>query len=117
VKIGELNRRSGVSMRSLRYYEEQGLLTARRESNGYRDYDDSAVQRAATIHMLFGMDFPREVVRSVLACIGQAPSDASHDRLAEQLEPVRIGLEQRIEQLTTTYQSVNEFLQSSSDKP
>jgi DNA-binding transcriptional MerR regulator len=117
MKIGELSRRSGVSMRSLRYYEQQALLTARREVNGYRDYDDSAVERAATIHMLFGMDFPREVVRSVLACTGQAPSDASHDRLAQQLEPVRVSLEQRIEQLTNTYQSVNEFLQNRAYKP
>lgn len=117
MKIGELSRRSGVSMRSLRYYEQQALLTARRELNGYRDYDDSAVERAATIRMLFGMDFPREVVRSVLACTAQAPSDASHDRLAQQLEAVQVRLGERIKQLTDTYQSVNEFLQSRADKP
>lgn len=117
MKIGELSRRSGVSVRSLRYYEQQTLLAARREPNGYRDYDDSAVERAATIHMLFGMDFPREVVRTVLACTGQASSDASHDRLAEQLELVSADLERRIKQLTATYQSVNDFLQSRRGKP
>lgn len=36
--IGELSRRTGVSARSLRYYEAQGLLSAGRGANGYRDY-------------------------------------------------------------------------------
>ncbi len=109
MKIGELSRRSGVSARSLRYYEEHGLISARRESNGYRDYDDAMIDRAEIIHMLFGMDFPREVVQSVLACTGEAPA-AAHDALAEQLVQVRAGLAERIERLTATHQQVDDFL-------
>ena len=41
--IGELSARSGVSPRSLRYYEQQGLLASTRGDNGYRHYDDEAV--------------------------------------------------------------------------
>jgi DNA-binding transcriptional MerR regulator len=110
MRIGELSRRSGVSARSLRYYEQKGLISARRESNGYREYDDSTVSRAETIHMLFGMDFPREVVQSVLACTGEAP-DASHDALAEQLTEVRSELAGRIERLTDTHRQVSAFLE------
>ena len=110
MRIGELSRRSGVSARSLRYYEQHGLLSAQRESNGYREYDDATVERAGTIHMLFGMDFPREVVHSVLACSGQAADDTSHEALAEQLEVVRSGLAERIRQLTDTHQKVSAFL-------
>lgn len=109
MKIGELSRRSAVSARSLRYYEQLGLLSALRGSNGYREYDESMVQRAETIHLLFDMGFPREVVRSVLACTGDADS-ASHDALAEQLEPVRLGLAEQINRLTNTYQQVSAFL-------
>jgi DNA-binding transcriptional MerR regulator len=112
MKIGELSRRSGVSARSLRYYEQHGLLAAQRESNGYREYDDSAVQRAETIHMLFGMDFPREVVHSVLACSGGVHEDEpSHDALADQLEAVRAELAARIERLSNTYRQVDAFLE------
>ncbi|MCS5729673.1 MerR family transcriptional regulator [Herbiconiux moechotypicola] len=110
MRIGEVSRRSGVSARSLRYYEQHGLISARRESNGYREYDDSTVERAEIIHMLFGMDFPREVVVSVLACTGEAPTDA-HDALAEQLVQVRAGLAERIERLTETHRQVSAFLE------
>ena len=38
MKIGELAEKSGVSVRSLRYYEQQGLLQPGRLMNGYRMY-------------------------------------------------------------------------------
>ncbi len=110
MRIGEVSRRSGVSARSLRYYEQHGLISARRESNGYREYDDSTVERAEIIQMLFGMDFPREVVVSVLACTGEAPADA-HEALAEQLVQVRAGLAERIERLSETHRKVSAFLE------
>lgn len=111
MKIGELSRRSGVSARSLRYYELHGLLTAQREANGYREYDESTVQRAETIHMLFGMDFPREVVHSVLACTGAARDDTSHDELAAHLEGVQSELAARIDRLSDTHRQVSAFLE------
>jgi DNA-binding transcriptional MerR regulator len=110
MRIGELSRRSGVSARSLRYYEMHGLLSADRESNGYREYDESAVERAKTIQALFAMDFPREVVHTVLACTGDA-APAAHDALAEQLHGVRSGLAERIERLTDAHRQVSAFLE------
>lgn len=109
MRIGEVSRRSGVSPRSLRYYEKHGLISAERESNGYREYDESVVERAKIIQMLFGMDFPREVVETVLACTGNAPRSA-HDALAEQLEGVRSELAERIERLSDAHRQVSAFL-------
>ncbi|PZR53166.1 MerR family transcriptional regulator [Xylanimonas oleitrophica] len=109
MKIGEVSRRSGVSPRSLRYYEQHGLISARREPNGYREYDASAVDRARTIHMLFDMDFSRDVVESVLACSGHAAEEA-HEALATQLEQVRDELAERIERLTDMHQQISDFL-------
>jgi DNA-binding transcriptional MerR regulator len=37
MRIGELSRRTGVSQRSLRYYEEQGLLMPARLASGTED--------------------------------------------------------------------------------
>ena len=43
MRIGDLAEHTGASVRSLRYYEEQGLLLADRTPSGQRTYDDDAV--------------------------------------------------------------------------
>jgi DNA-binding transcriptional MerR regulator len=43
VQIGELARRSGLTASRIRFYEEQGLLKATRQANGYRTYSPDAL--------------------------------------------------------------------------
>ncbi|MFJ7058283.1 MerR family transcriptional regulator [Streptomyces microflavus] len=72
--IGELSRRTGVSARSLRYYEAQGLLEAGRGANGYRAYDEGAVLSVAKIRALLRAGLSTEVIREVLPCArGEQP--------------------------------------------
>jgi DNA-binding transcriptional MerR regulator len=44
MRIGELAEATGLSRDTLRFYEERGLLAARRRANGYRDYPQEAVE-------------------------------------------------------------------------
>jgi DNA-binding transcriptional MerR regulator len=44
MRIGELAAATGLSRDTLRFYEERGLLGARRRANGYRDYPPEAVE-------------------------------------------------------------------------
>ncbi|MFI9234409.1 MerR family transcriptional regulator [Streptomyces rimosus] len=72
--IGELSRRTGVSPRLLRYYEEQGLLEARRAPNGYRYYDDDTLLTARQVRALLEAGLTTEVIRAVLPCArGEQP--------------------------------------------
>ncbi len=72
--IGELAERCGVSTRSLRYYEDQGLLQASRDGNGYRRYDDGAELAVRQITGLLGAGFGTDAIRSILPCAtGPAP--------------------------------------------
>ncbi|MEK8145953.1 MerR family transcriptional regulator [Streptomyces sp. M10(2022)] len=47
--MGELAEQAGVSPRSLRYYEQQGLLSLSRDANGHREYDEAALDRVLNI--------------------------------------------------------------------
>jgi MerR family copper efflux transcriptional regulator len=44
MRIGELALATGLTRDTLRFYEERGLLSARRRANGYRDYPPEAVE-------------------------------------------------------------------------
>ncbi|MEV8630419.1 MerR family transcriptional regulator [Streptosporangium sp. NPDC051023] len=72
--IGELSRRTGVSPRLLRYYGAQGLLDARRDSNGYRSYDEDSVVIVRQVRALLNAGLSTEVIRVVLPCTrGEEP--------------------------------------------
>lgn len=51
MKISELSRLTNVSSRSIRYYEEKGLLQAYRLENNYREFDESAASRIRAIKL------------------------------------------------------------------
>ncbi|WP_019913793.1 MerR family DNA-binding transcriptional regulator [Paenibacillus sp. HW567] len=55
MKIGELAAKTGVSVRSLRYYERQGLIAPLRQANGYREYSPLAVETVETIKLYLNL--------------------------------------------------------------
>jgi DNA-binding transcriptional MerR regulator len=73
MRISEVSRRTGVSIRSLRYYEQKRLLCARRLSNGYRDLDEDAVTRVQTIQMYLGLGLSTEQIEEILHCTQGSP--------------------------------------------
>lgn len=73
MRVGEVSNRTGVSPRSLRYYEQQGLLAPCRAANGYREYDELSVVRAANIRELMASGLTVEDIRLSLdeGCLDQ----------------------------------------------
>lgn len=69
MRIGELAQLCGVSARSIRYYDAQGLLTAHRHSNGYRDFPASSVEIVTQIRALITAGFSLDTIREVLPCM------------------------------------------------
>jgi MerR family transcriptional regulator, Zn(II)-responsive regulator of zntA len=68
VLISEVSRRTGASIRSLRYYEQKRLFCARRLENGYRDLDEETVERVQTIQMYLGLGLNTEQIEEILNC-------------------------------------------------
>jgi len=73
MRVGEVSGRTGVSPRSLRYYEQRGLLAPCRAANGYREYDELSVVRAANIRGLMASGLTVDDIRLALdeGCLNQ----------------------------------------------
>ncbi|GIO92731.1 MerR family transcriptional regulator [Paenibacillus lactis] len=66
--ISELSDKTGVSLRSLRYYEEKELLRPDRSANGYRQYAESDIERVRLIQMYFGLGLTVKEIVSFFEC-------------------------------------------------
>ena len=65
--INELAKLAGISTRTLRYYDKQGLLKARRNpENNYRYYEESEVDQLQKILFLKLFDLPLEQIKQVM---------------------------------------------------
>ncbi|MGX2994334.1 MerR family transcriptional regulator [Streptomyces sp. JNUCC 64] len=76
MRIGALSKRTGVSQRLLRYYEEQGLLTPRRLPSGYREYDETDVRTVRGIRTMLAAGLSTRTILDLLPCTvdeGQGP--------------------------------------------
>ncbi|MFF4082730.1 MerR family transcriptional regulator [Streptomyces sp. NPDC001777] len=71
MRIGELARRSGVSIRSLRYYEEQRLLSPMRLPSGYRVYEEADVVLVQRIQALLAAGLSTRKIEHILPCLQQ----------------------------------------------
>jgi DNA-binding transcriptional MerR regulator len=69
MRIGELATRAGVSVRALRYYEEQGLLGAARTPSGQRTYPDGAVDRVVLVQQLYAAGLSSRRILELLPCV------------------------------------------------
>lgn len=74
MKIGELATRTGVSVRMLRYYEEEGLLHPVRRSSGYREFSEADVETVLRIRTLGEAGLKLSSIRLLLPCVaGEKP--------------------------------------------
>ncbi len=68
LKIGELARRTGTQVETIRYYEREGLLPVPRRSDGnYRLYGDAHVERLQFIRHCRSLDMALDEIRRLLA--------------------------------------------------
>ena len=118
VRIGELAALSHTPTRSLRYYEEQGLLTPRRLENGYREYDAYLIDRAIQIRGLIDSGIPTKIIKQILPCLGQErailPEDIQPEFLAI-LSEERDRMTERIDFLTRNRDSIARYMEAAAE--
>ena len=96
ISIGEFARRSRLSLKALRLYDERGVLVPSRvdQASGYRYYDPAQLDQARLVVMLRQLQLPLAMVKELLA---RDPADAAeriaeHWRDAEAAHDARRGL-------------------------
>ncbi|MDD1476042.1 MerR family transcriptional regulator [Arthrobacter sp. H16F315] len=83
--IGELAERTGLSLRTIRHYDEVGLLPASaRTDGGFRVYSEDDFERLAVIKQMKPLGFSLEEMSEILGLLAGGPdAPGSTDRLVE----------------------------------
>lgn len=100
VRIGEVARGAGVSVRAVRYYEQQGLLTAERSPSGQRLYRQDAVTRVRFFQQMYAAGLTSRRIAELLPCFGSGHTDAEQramlraerDRIQAKVDDLRVAL-------------------------
>lgn len=102
LSIGELAHRTGASLRSIRHYDEHGLLASVRADNGYRRFPGAAVTQVKQIQRLIAAGFSLAEIRGFPDCMrmiegaAMCPETTSAQRKRlDEVERQIAGLEQR----------------------
>lgn len=102
-----------MSPRSLRFYEEEGLIVPGRCSNGYRDYCRSTITRVQVIRSLLESGLPVRLIKDVLPRLMDAPGASAELLRTEFLDEVqsyRDRLAARIAVLGAQQSALDAFL-------
>lgn len=78
MNVGTAARRSGLPAKTIRYYEEIGLIQPARAGNGYRDYSTDDIHRLSFLRRARGLGFSIEDCRQLMA-LYRDKSRASQD--------------------------------------
>jgi MerR family copper efflux transcriptional regulator len=81
--IGELSQRTGASVRSIRHYDEHGLLASVRASNGYRMFPDKAIAQVRQIQRMIATGFTIEDIRGFPDCMLLIEGARSCDQITD----------------------------------
>ncbi|MGC3863462.1 MerR family transcriptional regulator [Micromonospora chersina] len=97
MRIGDLATRTGVSVRALRYYEEQGLLASTRSESGQRLYGDAAADRVRLIQQLYGAGLSSKTIVELLPCVdAKVSTPESRERLAAERDRINTQIAELI---------------------
>ena len=104
--IGEFSKMTGLTVKALRYYHEQAILTPTHvdEQTGYRYYAASKIETARVIALLRDWDFPVSVVAEIL---GSYEDEAD---ILDYLEKQKQSLQEAMQQYRKINRSLDQMI-------
>ncbi|MFD0856424.1 MerR family transcriptional regulator, partial [Actinomadura adrarensis] len=107
MKIGEVARRAGVSVRALRYYEEQGLLSPERTPTGQRRYTEDTVEVVRLFQRFYAAGLSSRAIAALLPCVSNGRTTEAERRM---LRVERDRLASRVEEMTHTLSRLDQLI-------
>ena len=115
-QIGEVAERTRLSLRTIRYYEEVGLVVpSARSQGGFRLYSEADITRLQLVRRMKPLDFSLEEMRDLLhvtdrlGATDDPPADEERARLTERLDSFRKVAEARCETLRARLEMAEDF--------
>lgn len=108
IKIGDVAKRTGLSVKSIRYYHDIGLVCAERDTNGYRSYNQSQIDELHFLHHCRELGFTLEDCRTLISLKSDTYRSAED---VKQLANVHLqDINRRIAQLNGLKQQLTELI-------
>src|ERR1700722_898514 len=104
--LGEFSKVTGLTIKTLRFYHEEGLVVPARvdEHSGYRYYDESQIDVARSIAYLRGLEFPLDEIKSILQGKG------NDEQLLQAMERQKEAIQQRVAEYRKVVRLLEEFI-------
>ncbi|MEV3914115.1 MerR family transcriptional regulator [Streptomyces canus] len=107
IRIGEVARGAGVSVRAVRYYEQQGLLIAERSPSGQRLYRQDAIALVRFFQEMFAAGLTSRRISELLPCWDSGHTDAEQRAM---LRAERERIQAKIDDLQATLDHLDEVI-------
>ena len=110
MNVGTAARRSGLPAKTIRYYEEIGLISPARAAYGYRDYAVEDIHRLAFLRRARGLGFSIDDCRQLMA-LYRDKSRASHD-VRELAKSHVAAIEEKVRELQSMRTTLNTLIRA-----
>ncbi|AEW99044.1 MerR family transcriptional regulator [Streptantibioticus cattleyicolor] len=114
MRIRELSVRTGASRRSLRYYEQQGLLVSTRSAGGQRCYGDAHVERVALIQTFLAAGMSSRTIAQLVPCMTEPNAERAEQALTA-MNQERTRLSATIDSLTAAREALDRLIDVNRD--
>ena len=110
--IGQVAKTSGVAAKTIRYYEQIGVLPApTRAASGYRLYDQPGVERLRFIRRARSLGLPLQELKTLMGTLNGGAHPALRPRLRALVRAQRDAVTSQITELEALRQQLDQILQ------
>jgi DNA-binding transcriptional MerR regulator len=111
MQIGELAERTGLSLRTIRHYDDEGLFTpSARSAGGFRLYSATDLDRLLVIRRMKPLGFSIDEMRELLTVVDELTAGTGGDAARARLEEFRTAARERRDTLQIQLSRAEEFV-------